>query len=104
MHVDPHPIRTAIGVIRGALWLQQQGAPSETTHELLEHGLTRLKLASEQVLAEYRGLMAELDDRPGLTIWFARMAIALGIKRIRRRALREEMAARTAAERLVTPT
>lgn len=94
MHVDPHPIRTAIGVIRGALWLQQQGASRESSHELLEHGLARLKLSSEQVLAEYRDLMAELDGRPGLTIWFARMAIALGIKRIRRRALREEATAR----------
>ena len=90
VHIDPHPIRTAIGVIRGALWLRQEGAPAEASHELLEHGLTRLKVASEQVLAEYRDLMAELDGRPGLTIWFARMAIALGIKRVRRRALSEE--------------
>ena len=96
MHIDPHPIRTAIGVIRGALWLQQQGASRETSHELLEHGLTRLKAASEEVLAEYRDLMAELDGRPGVTIWFARMAIAFGIKRVRRRALRQEMSAKEA--------
>ena len=90
MPIDPHPIRTAIGVIRGALWLEQQGAPAAVSHQLLEHGLNRLQESSEQVLDEYRNLMAELDGRPGFTIWLARKAISVGLKRIRRRAIEEE--------------
>jgi hypothetical protein len=90
MQIDPHPIRTAIGVIRGALWLEQQGASVEVSHDLLEHGLARLQESSEQVLDEYRDLMSELDGRPGFTIWLAKKAISVGLKRIRRRTIEEE--------------